>query len=87
MRTYLTVMAFLMVSFIFIGNTSGGVDWGLNFSTQRMTGHTKFDIEVNAYFPELGSDVKVESELEFPLDVILIGGGLTVKGKFKTGET
>jgi outer membrane protease len=86
MKTYFTVAVFLTALFASVGNTFGGIDWGINFSTQRMTGHTTFDIEVTGYDTSLWSDVKIESELEFPLDVFLVGGGLSVDGEFKTGE-
>lgn len=59
---------------------------GFNFSTRKMSGYTKFHIQGTDYYPPIGSDVKWESELEFPLDVFLVGAGMSLKESFKTGE-
>lgn len=86
MRTYIAQIVFLFIIFWLFASAVGAVDVGLNFKTQRMFGHTTFHIEVSEFFPPAGSDVKLESELEFPLDVFLVGANMKIKGNFKTGE-
>jgi outer membrane protease len=87
MRTRVIVMALLLVSFCLSGSASSGVDVGFSFSTQKMLGHTKFRITFSEFFPEIGSDVKGESELDFPLDVFLVGGSVNFKGNLRSGES
>lgn len=74
----------LMVSSV--GTAVGGVDLELEFNTQKMLGYTKYHIQFTEFYPEIGSDVKGDSELEFPLDVFLVGGTLRLEGQLKSGE-
>jgi len=86
MRTHVTSTVVLLIVFCLFRSALGAVDVGFNLETQKMFGHTTFHIEGTQYFPPIGSDVKWESELEFPLDVLLLGASMTLEGKFKTGE-
>ncbi len=86
MRTHVTLTVFLLIAFCLFGSAVGAVDLGLDFKTQKMFGHTTFYIEATEYFAPYATHVKVESELEFPLDVFLVGADMSIKGKLKTGE-
>jgi len=86
MRIHITITVGLLTVFCLFVSTVGAVDVGFNLKIQKMFGHTTFNIEVTEYFPEIGSDVKLKSELEFPLDVFLVGTSMKLEGKFKTGE-
>jgi outer membrane protease len=87
MRIYVSRTLFLLMVFCFFGREAvSAIDVGLDFKSQKMFGHTKFRIEFTEYFPPAQAMVKGESELEFPLDVFLVGADLRVEGKIKTGE-
>lgn len=86
MRIYVKLTVLLLIAFCFFGSAVGAVDVGLDFKTQKMFGHTTFRIEFTEFFPPAGSYLKWESELEFPLDVFLVGAEMRIKGKLKTGE-
>jgi len=86
MRTHVTPTFFLLIVFCLFGSAVGAVDVGLDFKTQKMFGHTTFRIEFTEYFPPAETYLKGESELEFPLDVFLVGVDMRIKGKIKTGE-
>jgi outer membrane protease len=87
MRTHAAPAVFLIVVFCFLGSTVGAVGVGLDFKTQKMFGHTTFCIEATEYFAPYETRIKVESELEFPLDVFLVGADMSIKGKLRTGES
>jgi outer membrane protease len=86
MRSHVIQTVLLLLIFCLLGSAVGAVDVGFDFQTQKMFGHTKFYIKFSEYEPLFGTDVKGESELEFPLDMFLIGGCMRLKGKLKSGE-
>jgi hypothetical protein len=78
------VLLALLVSSV--GTAAGGVNLGLEFNPQKMLGYTKYHINFTEFYPEIGTDVKGDSELEFPLDVFLVGGTLRLEGQLESGE-
>jgi outer membrane protease len=86
MKTIVVKRACLIVALCLTSKSVGAVDFGFGFHTQRMSGHTTYHIKFTQFIPELGSDLKGDSELEFPLDVFLVGGRVGLKGKLKSGE-
>ena len=86
MRFHVIQTVLLIIIFCLLGSAVGAVDVGFDFETQKMFGHTKFNIKFSDYEPLFGADVKGESELEFPLDMFLIGASMRLKGKLKSGE-
>ena len=86
MRSNVTRLIFLLLGFCLLNPTAGAIDVGFSVDTQKLLGHTTYQIKFSEYIPEIESDVKGESELEFPLDVFLVGASMTFKGEFKTGE-
>jgi outer membrane protease len=79
-----------MASLIFVlticGSAVGGTDIQASFGTERMFGHTTYHIKFINFIPEIGSDVKSDSELEFPLDMFLLSGSVELEGTLKSGE-
>jgi outer membrane protease len=86
MKAIIVKRACLFVAFCLTSSSVGAVDFGFGLHTQRMSGHTTYHIKFTEFIPEIGSDLKGDSELEFPLDVFLVGGSARLKGKLKSGE-
>lgn len=76
----------MLVAFCSLAGASPAADLGLGFHTQKLSGHTTFHITATQFDEEIGADVKLDSELEFPLDVFLLGGSVRLKGSFRSGE-
>lgn len=75
----------LLTVFHFAGSFTSAAEVGFEVTFQRMSGHTTYRIHATQFIPDIGADVRQESELEFPLDAFLVGGCLKVTGKLKRG--
>jgi outer membrane protease len=86
MKISVAAVASLILILTVCGSAVGGIDIQTNFGTERMFGHTTYHIKFINFIPEIGSDVKSDSELEFPLDMFLLSGSVGLEGKLKSGE-
>lgn len=86
MKISVAGVVFLIFVLAICGSAVGGIDIQTNLGTERMLGHTTYHIKFIDFIPQIGSDVKSESELEFPLDMFLFSGSVGLEGKFKSGE-
>jgi outer membrane protease len=68
------------------GNKVSGVDLRTGIGSQMMIGHTTYHIKFITFNQEMESDVKSDSELEFPLDVFMLTGNVGLEGKLKGGK-
>jgi len=68
------------------GNQISAVNLRTGIGSQMMTGHTTYHIKFISFDQERESDVKSDSELEFPLDVFMLTGDVGLEGKLKSGN-